>query len=32
MTTANQTINVQHLPAGIYFLQIGEGVQKVLVE
>jgi hypothetical protein len=32
MTTANQTINFQHLPAGIYFLQIGEGVQKVLVE
>lgn len=30
--TANQAINVQQLPSGIYFLQIGEGVQKVLVE
>jgi hypothetical protein len=30
--TANQAINVQQLPSGIYFLQIGEGVQKELVE
>jgi hypothetical protein len=32
MLTANQAVNIQALPAGIYFLQIGEGVQKVLVE
>jgi hypothetical protein len=32
ITTANHSVNVQALPAGIYFLQIGEGVQKVLVE
>jgi hypothetical protein len=32
MLTANQAVNVQTLPAGIYFLQIGEGVQKVLVQ
>jgi hypothetical protein len=30
--TANQAINVQQLPSGIYFLEIGEGVLKVLVE
>lgn len=30
--TANQAINVYQLPAGIYFLQIGESVQKLLVE
>jgi hypothetical protein len=29
---ANQAINVYQLPAGIYFLQIGESVQKLLVE
>ncbi len=32
MLTANQAVNIQALPAGIYFLQIGEGVHKVLVE
>jgi hypothetical protein len=32
ITTANHSVNVQALPAGIYFLQIGEGVHKVLVE
>jgi hypothetical protein len=32
MLTAHQAVNVQLLPSGIYFLQIGEGVQKVLVE
>ncbi len=32
MLTANQAVNIQALPAGIYFLQMGEGVQKVLVE
>jgi hypothetical protein len=30
--TTNQAINVQQLPSGIYFLRIGEGVQKLLVE
>jgi hypothetical protein len=28
----SQAINVQQLPSGIYFLRIGEGVQKLLVE
>ncbi len=32
ITTANHSVNVQALPTGIYFLQIGEGVHKVLVE
>lgn len=30
--TTSQAINVQQLPSGIYFLRIGEGVQKLLVE
>jgi len=32
LKSSNQAINVQHLPAGVYFLEIGETVQKLLVE
>jgi hypothetical protein len=32
LKSTNQAINVQHLPAGVYFLEIGETVQKLLVE
>ncbi len=32
LKSTNQAINVQHLPAGVYFLKIGETVQKLLVE
>lgn len=32
ISAVNQSINVQHLPSGIYFVKIGEGVQKLLVE
>jgi hypothetical protein len=32
ISAVNQSINVQHLPSGIYFVKIGEAVQKLLVE
>lgn len=32
LKSTNQAIDVQHLPAGVYFLEIGETVQKLLVE
>lgn len=32
ISAVNQSINVQYLPSGIYFVKIGEVVQKLLVE
>jgi hypothetical protein len=32
ISAVNQSINVQYLPSGIYFVKIGEAVQKLLVE
>ncbi|MEY4285948.1 MAG: hypothetical protein RL511_20 [Bacteroidota bacterium] len=32
LKSTNQAIDVQHLPTGVYFLEIGKTVQKLLVE